>query len=110
EEEDIVVLRWPALRRARAVVVRPDDLVDERLASEDPIQEYLAVVHLAVVDVEVEASRRREHTMRLAQARLEEREVVVERIGDPVVRREPFRAIAASREPLSITLFVADGA
>src|ERR1043165_982275 len=52
--EDVVVLRRPALLRARAVVVGPDDLVHERRATEDLVEEHLAVVHLAVVDVEEE--------------------------------------------------------
>ena len=53
-DEDRVVLRRPAPLRARAVVVGPDDLVQEALAAEDLVEQHLAVVHLAVVDVEVE--------------------------------------------------------
>ncbi len=46
----------PAVFRAAAVVVRPDDLVKEALAPEDGIQQNLAVMHFAVVDVEVQAA------------------------------------------------------
>ena len=53
-DEDRVVLGGPAPARARAVVVGPDDLVEEALAPEDLVEQQLAVVRLAVVDVEVE--------------------------------------------------------
>ena len=55
-DEDRVVLRRPSALRARAVVVGPDDLVQEALAAEDPVEQELAVVSLAVVDVEVEGA------------------------------------------------------
>jgi len=38
-EEDIVMLRGPALVRPRPIVVGPDDLVEERLSPEDAIQQ-----------------------------------------------------------------------
>jgi len=53
-DQDVVVLRGPAPGRACAVVVRPDDLVQKAVAAEDAVQQHLAVVYLAVVDVEVE--------------------------------------------------------
>ncbi len=58
-DEDRVVLRRPARFGARAVVVRPDDLVQEAVAAEDLVEQDLAVVRLAVVEVEVERARRR---------------------------------------------------
>ena len=48
------MLGRPAAPGARAVVVRPDDLVEEALAPEDLVEQQLAVVGLAVVDVEVQ--------------------------------------------------------
>lgn len=52
--ENVVVLRRPSPRRACAVVIRPHNFVDKRLAPEDRIEQHLAVVHLAVVDVKEE--------------------------------------------------------
>src|SRR5207247_6811364 len=80
-DEDRVVLGGPAALRSGAVVVGPDDLVQERLAAEDLVQEELAVVRLAVVDVEVERARFGEQPASFPQARLQEREVVVERVA-----------------------------
>src|SRR5262249_21300413 len=95
--------------RARAVVVSPDDLVEERGATEDLVEEHLAVVHLAIVDVEVEASRRRENTVRFAQPGLEEREIVVEAVSEPFVGREPLRPIATPCEAVGVAARIAHG-
>jgi hypothetical protein len=63
--EDVVVLGGPPLGRPRTVVVRPDDLVYERLTPKDRIQEYLAVVHLPVVNVKKERAVRLEEPVGL---------------------------------------------
>ena len=55
-DEDRVVLGGPAAPRLRAVVVRPHQLVQERIAAEDLVEQKLAVMGLAVVDVEVQGS------------------------------------------------------
>jgi hypothetical protein len=73
-DEDRVVLGGPALLRARAVVVGPADLVEEVLAAEDLVEKELAVVSLAIVDVEVERSRCGKDAPTLDQARLQEGE------------------------------------
>ena len=75
------MLGGPAASAAGAVVVCPDDLVEEALATEDLIEQELAVVRLAVVDVEVQRALACEQAMRVLQARREEREVVVEESG-----------------------------
>ena len=75
--EDRVVLRGPAIFCAPAVVVRPDDLVQEVVATEDLVEQHLAVMRFSVVDVEVERSVVREQTSRLFQLRPDERQVVV---------------------------------
>ena len=74
------MLGGPPARGAPAVVVGPDDLVEEAVAPEDAVEQHLAVVHLAVVDVEVEGAVGGEDAVGLAQPRLEEGEVVVEGI------------------------------
>ena len=56
-DEDRVVLRRPAVARLGAVVVGPDQLVEEALAAEQLVEQQLAVVRLAVVDVEVQRAR-----------------------------------------------------
>ena len=77
-DEDGVVLGGPAAFGAAAVVVGPDDLVEEAGAPEDAVQQHLAVVRLAVVDVEVEGAVGGEDAVSLDEARGEEGEVVVE--------------------------------
>src|SRR5207244_5942978 len=71
-DEDRVVLRGPAPPRAAPVVVGPDDLVEEAAPAEDLVQQQLAVVGLAVVDVEVERPAAPQEPPGLPQPRLEE--------------------------------------
>src|SRR5690606_57518 len=61
-------------------VVRPDDLIEETVSAEDAVERHLDVVHLAIVEMQIERARRRQQPVRLAQTRLEKRDVVVERI------------------------------
>ena len=75
------MLRRPAAARLGAVVVGPDQLVEEALAAEQLVEQQLAVVRLAPVDVEVERAGGVQQAAHLAQARLEEAEVVVERVA-----------------------------
>ena len=91
---------------ARAVVVRPDDLVLEALAAEDLVEQHLHVVHLAVVEVHEQAALRRQQPLRFAQARLEEAEVVVERVG-VAARGEPLGAIALALESGAVAVGIA---
>ena len=75
------MLGGPAPLGARAVVVGPDDLVEKAVAPEDLVEQQLAVVGLAVVDVEVERALRRQQPAGLLQARGEERQVVLEAVA-----------------------------
>ena len=75
------MLGRPFLVGAAAVIVGPDDLVEEAVAAEDAVEEHLAVVDFAVVDVEVERAAGGEQAVGLDQARLEEGEEIVEEIG-----------------------------
>jgi hypothetical protein len=84
--EDVVVLGGPAPFGASAVVVRPDDLVHEPVPTEDLVEENLAVVDLAVVEVHEERSARLQHPPGLDQARLEEARQVVEAIEERIAR------------------------
>lgn len=79
--EDVIVLGRPFFTRTGAVVVCPDDLVEERLAAKDGVEENFTVVDLAVVDVEVEAAVGLEQAVRFGQAGLEKSQVVVEDVG-----------------------------
>jgi hypothetical protein len=92
----------PGRNGRRALGVGPDDLVEERRAAEDAIEQHLAVVDLAVVDVKVQAAGLSEEAMGLAKSRLEEREVVFERVGEARVFGEALGAVTASRESLAI--------
>ncbi len=65
------MLRRPAPRGAGAVVVRPDDLVEEVFATEERVQRHLRVVGLAVVEVQVEGALRIQQPPGLLEPRLE---------------------------------------
>ena len=80
-DEDRVVLLRPAALRLAAVVVGPDQLVEEALAAEHLVEQQLDVVRLAVVEVQVQRAGGVQHAAQLAQPRLEEAEVVVERVA-----------------------------
>jgi len=60
------VLRGPAALRLGAVVVRPDDLVQEALAAEELVEQELGVMGLAVVEMEIERAARSEKPAQLA--------------------------------------------
>jgi hypothetical protein len=97
-----------AAPRPAAVVVGPDDLVEEALTTEELVQEHLRVVGLAVVEMEVERPRRRQHPPELAKARLEKAEIVVERV---LVRRvaERGRGVAPPAEADAVAVVVRRG-
>ena len=107
-DEDRVVLRRPAALRARAVVVGPDDLVQEAVAAEDLVEQHLAVVRLARVEVHVERAVLPQQPPRLAQPRLEEAEVVVVAV---VVGRcaDDCRAVAAPAEARAVAVGIGAG-
>ncbi len=75
--QDVVVLGRPLLAGARAVVVRPDDLVEEALPPKELVEQHLAVMHLAIVNVKVQAAVSREDASGFYQARFEEEQEVV---------------------------------
>ena len=107
--EDRVVLGRPPPAGARAVVIRPDDLVEKALAAEDLVQQQPAVVGLAVVDVEVQRSLAREQPVGLQQARVQEREIVVERVPIGGLG-EQTRGVAAALKSGAIAFGVVDRA
>jgi hypothetical protein len=107
-DEDVVVFRWPLPGRPRAVIVGPDDFVQETLASEDGIEQDFAVVNFSIVDVEIEAAVRRQQTMGLGQSWLKEGQIIVEQVskclGADLDRlnddRKPVRSPVADRAVL----------
>ena len=100
-EEDGVVLGGPAVARTPPVVVGPHDLVEEALAPEDAVQQQLGVVHLAVVEVQVERAARLQQPPRLRQERFEEGEVVVEGVVEGA-RAEAHRLVAPAAEARAV--------
>ena len=100
------MLGRPAALGARAVVVGPDDLVEKALAPEDLIEQQLAVVGLAVVDVEVERARAGEQPAGLLEARREEGEVVVEVVAVGGLG-EQLRPVAAALKADALAVVVA---
>ena len=89
------MLRGPAPLRLGAVVVGPDDLVQEALAAEELVEQKLRVVRLAVVEVKVERAARGEQSAQLANPGLEEAQVVVERVRVRGLAEEPAGVAAA---------------
>ena len=78
------MLGGPPALGAAAEVVGPDDLVEEALAPEDGVEQDLAVVGLAVVDVEEEGAVGGEDAAQFEQAGFEEGEEVVEEVVEGV--------------------------
>jgi hypothetical protein len=74
------VLGRPPPAGLGTVVVGPDQLVEERVPAEDLVEQQLAVVRLAIVDVEVERPVGRQQLARPGQAGLQEPEIVAERV------------------------------
>src|SRR5204862_6042265 len=107
-DQDRVVLGRPATTAAGAVVVGPDQLVQEALAAEDLVQQQLDVVRLAIVEVDVERAAVVQQAAGLAQPRLEEAQVVVEVV--PVGGALPqLAAVPPAAEPDTAALGVGDG-
>ena len=101
------MLSRPAALGAPAVVVSPDDLVEEALTPEDLIEQQLAVVGLAVVDVEVQGALAREQPAGLLQARREKREIVIEAVAVAGLGEQP-RGVAPALEPHVLAVRVPD--
>ena len=99
------MLRRPAAPRPCAVVIGPDDLVQEALATEELVEQQLAVVRLARVGVEVEGAGLGKDAADLAEAWLEEPEVVVERVSVGRLAEER-RPVAPSAEARAVALGV----
>src|SRR5581483_12033569 len=106
KHQDIVVLWRPFRLRARAVVIGPNDFVQEAVAPEDRVQKYLAVVHLSVIDVEVQGARSLEDSLKFSEPRLQKIEVIIIDVqvsGLP----NPDRSVTLALEAGPISLLVA---
>ena len=100
------MLRRPLALAPRAVVVGPDDLVQEAVAAEQPVEEDLGVVDLAGVEVQVEGPVGSERAPRRFDPRSEEAEIVFvtirvretpELLGSVPLTLEPDAIPASSR-------------
>jgi hypothetical protein len=96
-DEDRVVLGRPPPARLGAVVIGPDDLIEKRVTPEQLVEQQLAVMGLAVVDVEVERPVRGQQLADAGQARLQEAEVVAERVV-VTQRAQQFGPVAPAPE------------
>ena len=109
--EEVVVLGGPAAFCARAVVVGPDDLVLEAGAAEDFVEQDLAVVDFAGVDVKEEAAGGGEDAVGFSQAGAQEAEIVSEAVGVACgCGCEAVGAVALAAEADAVAGGVADGA
>ena len=75
------MLGRPLLLCPPAVIISPDDLVEETIAAKDLVQQHLAVMHFAVIDVEIQRAMRSKQTVGLFQARGKKGQVVVKDVG-----------------------------
>src|SRR5450755_3408675 len=107
--EDDVVLCGPAPRRARPVVVRPDHLVEEAVATEDLVKEHLAVMRFTGVDVPVESTVPVQHSSRLLTVRAQPAEVVVEAVVESR-SSGALGAVGGAGEPAARRGVIAGGA
>jgi len=79
--ENVIVLGRPFPFGASAVIVGPDDFVQEAGPAKDAVQQDLAIMHFAVVDVKIQRPVRFEHPPGFDQARLDETQEIVEQVG-----------------------------
>ena len=63
------MFRWPSPLRTSPEIISPNDLVDEAFTAEDRIEEDLAIVGFAVINVEIQAAISSENPMRLPKPR-----------------------------------------
>jgi hypothetical protein len=84
-------------------------LVEEALAPEDLVEQQLAVVRLAVVDVEVQRPLAREQPVRVLEAGREKLEVVIEAIAVARLREQP-RRVAPALKARALAVLIALGA
>ena len=101
--ENVIVLGRPAARGLRAVVVCPNQLVNEVLTPKNHVAHDLHVVHFAPIQVQVQSAVLREQTVRLLNARGQERPVVLEGI---VVTRQGLQGarVALALKPGAVAL------
>ena len=78
--EDIVVLGAPLFLGSRTVVVGPDDFVDERVASEYFIEHHLAIMNLAIIQMEEQRTIPLQYAVRFFHARAQESDEITVRI------------------------------
>ena len=71
EEQHVVLARERVGRRAAAEPVAPDDLVAEAVAPEHRVERDARVRAHAVIEVQEQRARRREHAVQLREVRLE---------------------------------------
>ena len=103
--QDVVVLGGPARFGAAAVIVGPDDFVDEGIAAKYFVQHYLAIVDFPVVDVEEQAAVVIQQTVGFGHAGTEEADVVVEIVGVPAVA-DDMGTVAAALETGAVAVGV----
>ena len=71
-----VVFGRPAILWLAAVVVGPDDLIQEAFATEQRIEQNLGVMRFAVVEVQIEGAGFAQHAPGLLKSRLEKTPVI----------------------------------
>jgi len=106
--KNVVVLGRPLVLASCTVVVCPDDFIEEAFATKDRIEEDLTVVHLPVVDMEIETAIRLQKLMRTAKTRLEEREIVIKTVFVELLAKHG-RFVALSFEADAVSVFGALG-
>ena len=101
--ENVVVLGRPAARGLRAVVVCPNQLVNEVLTPKNHVAHDFHVVHFAPIQVQIQGAVLREQTVRLLNARGQERPVVLEGV---IVTRQGLQGagVVLALEPGAVAL------
>ena len=100
--QDVVVLFRPAVTRPAAVVVGPDDLVQEPLGPEQLVEQEPGVVGGVKIEVEVDRSCRSQHSVDLGEALVQERQVLREgHVVSVAVARDHFELVHAVGKTLA---------
>ena len=100
--QDVVVLFWPAVPGAAAVVVGPDDLVQEPFGPEQLVEQEPRVMGGVKIEVEVDRPGRSEDPVDLGEALVKERQVLREgHVVAVAVVGDHLELVAAAGEPLA---------
>ena len=101
--EDVVMFRRPAPFGPPAVIISPDDFVEEGCPAENPVQQDFAVMHFPAVNMQEEGAGRSQQPVGFPQSRFQEGQVIVKLVAERQTS-DPDRLVALSLIARAVTL------